>query len=741
MLARFVHLTIMRLATQLALLLFTSSVLGAPGLTTATRLVLSHQTARPGETVWAGVQFRLEPGWHIYWENSGDSGIPTRVEWAPTSGLTVGELRWPMPERFEEAGLVTYGYSSSVVLLAPIAIASNAASGPLTLKAKVSWMECAKTCVPGSAPISATLTIGPETRPGSESGLLDQWQPRMPLGKPEDFARAWWEKPASAEPVRPLVIEWPVQLKTTAADFYAFTLSNATLRSSAEPIEAPAGRVRVRKEVEKQDGDWPQKIRGLLIERRETEPRQAAFQVTLSVAEGPSGPGGAGDVARAPGQDNAVATGDRTSGAEFSQSPLVLWFGYAFLGGLILNLMPCVLPVIALKIFGFVAQSQDAPGRVRKLGLVYLCGVLVSFLVLAGLVIGLKSLGKQASWGMQFSDARLLVILTTLVMLVALNLFGIFEVTLGGGTMSAASNLAAKEGASGAFFNGVLATVLSTPCSAPFMASALGFAFAKQTSNLAMTLIFLSIGLGLAFPYVVLSFQPRWLKFLPKPGPWMEKFKVLMGFPMLATAVWLFTLTSAYYQDVLWLGFFLVIVALAAWVFGQFVQHGQTRRPLAVAMTLLLLAVGYGYGLETKQRWRTPQPPSHAGGEDEIIQEGPDGIQWRRWSPVRIQQARAQGRPVFVDFTAKWCVTCNLNKNTSIEIDSVRKKLKEINALPLLGDYTAFPPEITEELQRFGRAAVPLVLVYPKDPSKPPVELPALLTPGIVLDALDQAAK
>jgi len=283
--------------------------------------------------------------------------------------------------------------------------------------------------------------------------------------------------------------------------------------------------------------------------------------------------------------------------------------------------------------------------------------------------------------------------------------------------------------------------VLSTPCSAPFMASALGFAFAKQTSNLAMTLIFLSIGLGLAFPYVVLSFQPRWLKFLPKPGPWMEKFKVLMGFPMLATAVWLFTLTSAYYQDVLWLGFFLVIVALAAWVFGQFVQHGQTRRPLAVAMTLLLLAVGYGYGLETKQRWRTPQPPSHAGGEDEIIQEGPDGIQWRRWSPVRIQQARAQGRPVFVDFTAKWCVTCNLNKNTSIEIDSVRKKLKEINALPLLGDYTAFPPEITEELQRFGRAAVPLVLVYPKDPSKPPVELPALLTPGIVLDALDQAAK
>src|SRR5262245_55057560 len=178
MLPRFVHLTIMRLASRLALLLFTSSVLGAPGLTTTTRLVLSHETARPGETVWAGLQFRLEPGWHIYWENSGDSGIPTRVEWQPTPGMTVGELRWPRPERFEEAGLVTYGYSANVVLLAPISIASNAAPGPLTLKAKVSWMECAQVCFPGSAPISATLTIGPETRPGAESGLLDQWQPR-----------------------------------------------------------------------------------------------------------------------------------------------------------------------------------------------------------------------------------------------------------------------------------------------------------------------------------------------------------------------------------------------------------------------------------------------------------------------------------------------------------------------------------------------------------------------------------
>jgi thiol:disulfide interchange protein DsbD len=293
---------------------------------------------------------------------------------------------------------------------------------------------------------------------------------------------------------------------------------------------------------------------------------------------------------------------------------------------------------------------------------------------------------------------------------------------------------------SGAFFNGVLATILSTPCSAPYLAGAVGFAFAPQTTSISIVLVFLCVGFGLALPYVLLSFEPRWLKFLPKPGPWMERFKVLMGFPMLATAVWLFTLTALHYQNVLWLGFFLVIIALAAWVFGQFVQRGQKRKPLALVVVGLLLLIGYGYGLETKQRWRHPRPPSLAGG-DEIIQEGPDGIEWRRWSPARVQQARAQGRPVFVDFTATWCVTCNVNKNTSIEIDSVRKKLKQINAVALLGDYTLFPPEILEELQRFGQASVPLVLVYPRDAAKPPVALPSLLTPKIVLDALEQAAR
>ncbi len=401
-----------------------------------------------------------------------------------------------------------------------------------------------------------------------------------------------------------------------------------------------------------------------------------------------------------------------------------------------LNLMPCVLPVIALKIFGFVNQARETPAKVRKLGIIYGMGVLFSFLVLAGLVIGVQSAGKLASWGMQFGNPYFLVGMVVLVTLVALNLFGLFEVTLAGGAMGAASELASREGASGSFFNGVLATALATPCSAPFLAGALGFAFAQPPP--VIVLMFLSVGLGLAAPYVILSFQPAWLKFLPKPGAWMERFKVAMGFPMLATAVWLLSLVSRHYGNggFLWVGIFLVFVALAAWTWGEFVQRGSRRKGLAVVMSLALLGGGYLLALEKQLQWR--HPPKISGG---TVKNDPDGIQWLPWSREAVARARSEGRPIFVDFTADWCVTCQANKKTSIEIDSVRDKLKEINAVPLLGDYTLIDPLITEELKRFGRAAVPLVLVYPKDSSKPPVELPAILTPGIVLDALDKAAK
>jgi thiol:disulfide interchange protein len=339
---------------------------------------------------------------------------------------------------------------------------------------------------------------------------------------------------------------------------------------------------------------------------------------------------------------------------------------------------------------------------------------------------------------MQMQNPQFSVALTTLVLLVALNLFGLFEVTLSGSAMGAASGLAAKEGSSGAFFNGVFATVLATPCTAPFLAPALGFAFAQPPTII--LLMFVTVGLGLACPYLILSWHPAWLRFLPRPGAWMEKFKIAMGFPMLATAIWLFSFTAKRFGEdgPLWLGLFLVVVALAVWIWGEFVQRGRQRKGLAMAVSLLLLGLGYAYALEGELHWRSPARKVRSDG---VVQSSPEGIAWQKWSGEAVARARAEGHPVLVDFTADWCLTCKANKRTSIEIPATRAKLKEINAVALIGDNTDEDPAIVAELKKYQRAGVPLVLVYPRDASKPPLVLPAFLTPGIMLEALQQAAK
>jgi len=284
--------------------------------------------------------------------------------------------------------------------------------------------------------------------------------------------------------------------------------------------------------------------------------------------------------------------------------------------------------------------------------------------------------------------------------------------------MNSAGTLASKQGPAGAFFNGVLATVLATPCTAPFLGAALGFAFSQPSAII--VLIFSTVGLGLALPYVILSWQPAWLKLLPKPGAWMEKFKIAMGFPMLATAFWLFSLTPVHYGErAWWLGVFLVIVALAAWVFGEFVQRGRSRRGLAAAVALALLVGGYVLVLQ-----------------GQLLKKE---LTWQRWSPEAVAKARREGRPVLVDFTAKWCWTCNAIVKPALEDPTVRKKLKEINAAALLADYTQFPDNITDELNNFHRAGVPMVLVYPKNPNEPPMVFD-VVTSGIILDALTRAA-
>ncbi|MGO8837449.1 MAG: protein-disulfide reductase DsbD family protein [Limisphaerales bacterium] len=714
--------------------LFCLAAFTAGAAHTQVRLILSADPAKPGDTIWAGVDMQMDPGWHTYWKNPGEAGMATKIEWQLPPGVTAGDIQWPLPEKLPPAEVTTYGYNDEVMLLVPLKLAAELKPGPLDLKAKVSWLECKEACVPGSSDIKATLNLGAETKPSADAAIIQSWQGKAPKPATNLFVYASWEKPASVDP-RPLLIQFKLP-KPDAADFYPDANDDFEIQPETKfTFDEYSNSNLLEKFVKKYSGNWPMEISGVIV--TETGHSRSSIEVKLPVSD--QIPAGETISAQTPPENRTgVEPVSNFSGQKTSSTPVLpLMLLYAFIGGLILNIMPCVLPVIALKILGFVGESRSDPRHVRKLGLVYALGVLVSFFVLATIVIGVKSAGHHAGWGMQFGSPVFVACLTTLVVLVALNLFGVFEVTLGGRALDAAGGLASKHGAAGAFFNGVLATALATPCTAPFLSIALGFAFAQNAS--VILLIFLAVGIGLAAPYVVLSWNPAWLKFLPKPGAWMEKFKIAMGFPMLATAVWLFNLAAGSYgKSVLWLGVFLVVVSLAAWIFGEFVQRGRTRKGLALAITLILLAGGYAYALESQLRWREPMAATVTTG---TLKESADGIDWQRWTPEAVTQARADGHPVLVDFTADWCLTCQVNKKTSIEIPSVRTKLKSLDAVALLGDYTRFPDNITTELNRFNRAGVPLVLVYPKNPEAQPIVLPEILTPGIVLDALDRAAQ
>jgi thiol:disulfide interchange protein DsbD len=717
----------MRPCAAILLVLIALAAAPAHAAHTEARLLLSAEAARPGDTIWAGVDLKMEPGWHTYWKNPGDSGQATEIKWTLPPGVSASEIQWPLPKKLPPAEVTTYGYEDEVVLLVPLTLATNLPAGALRLAAKVSWLECKEACIPASAEVEAALTVGGESKTSADAVTIETWKTKTP--QTNHFAyQAWWEKPADGD-TRPLIIgndqtlDATKNIKYDSADFFPDASDPYEIQPATEIISGFSADLRLRKLVKKFSGDWPKAISGVLV----FENGATRTGVTVALPVGDHAPATAAISAPPPPEKKRA------------EAPVQLWrmLIFAFIGGLILNIMPCVLPVIALKILGFVSEARSEPRRVRQLGLIYALGVLISFLALAAIVIGVKSAGHHAGWGMQFGSPVFIVCLTTLVTLVALNLFGVFEVTLGGRALDTAGELAAKHGAAGAFFNGVLATTLATPCTAPFLAPALGFAFA-QNANL-IVLIFLTVGLGLATPYILLSWNPAWLKFLPKPGAWMEKFKIAMGFPMLATVVWLYEVAgSSYGKNVLWLGVFLVIVAFAAWIFGEFFQRGRSRKGIALALVLILILGGYAFALEKELDWRTAMPATNAAGS---LKESADGIDWQPWSPEAVAQARAAGKIVLVDFTADWCLTCQVNKKTSIEIPSVRKKITDANVVALLADDTHTPENIAVELSRYHRAGVPLVLVYPKTADMPPQALPEVLTPGIVLDALDRAAQ
>ena len=694
---------------------------------TKAELWTDKAAVRSGSRFTAAVRLRMDEGWHIYWRNPGDEvGLKTRIEWTLPPGVRAGEIQWPAPEKTIEKEFETLTYSGTVLLTVPMEVPSDHPAGPLALKAKVKWLECHEECVPGSALVETTIQVGGVDQPSPQAGDIEAALQRVPRPASGLALKAAWETaPSDPAASRGLVVSWKPDRELPAFDVYPFEAAPGAAQVSVKTEMLPAadGWLRLRKRVTPGESGWPAAVVGVLVAKAGGPTAAALEPVEVRID--------LGAVAGTP-VIAAAASGPGTAPAEpVSLGELLLKLLSAFVGGLILNIMPCVLPVLALKVLGFVQQAKEAPQRVRTLGLVYGAGVLASFLVLAGVALAIQAAGGTASWSTPFQNPVFRVLITALITLVALNLFGVFELTLGGSAMQKASDLSAKEGWSGAFFNGVLAAVLATPCTAPFLASALAFAFLQPP--LVIVLFFIAIGAGLALPFVALCWEPAWLRFLPRPGVWMVRFKVAMGFPMLATAMWLFWFTAVRMGEagsgVLWFGLFLVVLAAAAWVWGEFVQRATRGRGWAMAIAGVLVVAGYFGFLEDRLQWRTP------------VAKKTKGLDWQPWSPAAVEKARREGHPVLVDFTADSCLNCKWNKATAIEIDATRALVKDLGVRVLEGDFTDGDPAIAEELKRHGRRGVPLVLVYPAETGRPPEVLPVVLTPGIVAEALQRAAR
>jgi thiol:disulfide interchange protein DsbD len=687
---------------------------GAAANAAATRveLVLDNQVAKPGETVSAGVLFHLQPGWHTYWQNPGGPGYAASIKWQLPAGVTNGPMQWPVPEKFQDSLGTWYIYEKELMLIVPLKVDAQAASGPLKLAADVDWLECEVQCVPRNARVQAQLEIGAEDKPSSAAAVIKTWKNRLPHPKGDLPVTATLSGSAGGSN-SVISISWNSGQPISQADFYPYANDAVEFQSNIMLEARGPGLASLRMPIVQTGTNQPAGISGLILQQSATG--SDAFEISAPLVFKRS-------------------TLQSTANPETPNFWRMLF--YAFLGGLILNAMPCVLPVIALKILSFVSESKDDMGRVRKLGVVYAAGVLASFLAMAVLVIALQAAGHKAGWGIQLSSPHFVIALAILITLVSLNLFGVFEVSPGGKVLDSAGELASRRGTAGAFFNGVLATVLGAPCTAGFLAPALGFAFAQPAR--VIVVFFLTIGFGMALPYLVLSLHPVWLRALPKPGRWMVRFKTVMGFPMVATAIWLLSLLPTHYgHRAWWVGVFLIVVSIAAWVYGEFAQRGRSNRMAIALISLAIVALGYFEVLEKMVHWRTPLVQSENQG---AIAEAPAGLAWKSWSHEAVAKARGEGRPVIVDFTAEWCATCNGQVKPAFESEKVIAALKQLNAQPLVADYTRTPPNITDELRRFGRAGVPLVLVYSRDPNAQPMVLtePLPLTDygPVILDAL-----
>ncbi|MCA9538138.1 MAG: thioredoxin family protein [Myxococcales bacterium] len=628
-------------------------------------LVAEASALAPGAPVAVGVHFALDDGWHVYWRNPGESGEPPKVRWQLPDGWQAGDIDWPVPHVVATGPILNYGYEGSVLL--PVTLRPAAGAAPLTAEAKVRWLVCQEECIPGKA----TLTLALPTAAGTVPDPT--WAPR--------FAAHRAARPASL----PAFIE-------DAGSALTLTVPGQTTAAPARFLPATEGLITPSAPQTALVADGALR---LTLRRADTAPpRIEQLDGLLQIGEHTFA-----IAARAP---------PPTGPPEETSLPLALLF--ALLGGLLLNLMPCVFPVLSLKVLAFVRHAGGDPRAVRREGWLFAAGVLVAFLALAGLLLGLRAGGEQLGWGFQLQSPGFVAALVVLLWLLALSLAGVFEVGL---TLTGLGG----TGNASAFATGALATVVATPCTAPFMGPALGYALTQPP--IAALAIFTALGVGMALPYVVLAHAPRLLKRLPRPGPWMATFKQAMAFPLFATVLWLLDVflqqTDVAAAGALLAG--LLGLAFAGWIWGRLQMSG--RAGLAWLALVLVAAV----------------PGAALVRAAVAFDDAPADALWTPWTPEHEAELRAAGRPVFVNYTAAWCISCKVNERVAFADERVRAAFAAENIAALKADWTDRDPTIAAELARYGRQGVPLYL-YHAPGSTAPAVLPAILTPDIVLAAI-----
>ena len=667
-------------------------------------LVSEVQAIPAGQTFWIALRQRIAPGWHTYWVNPGDSGEPPRIEWSLPAGFTAGEFVWPYPERIPVGIAMSFGYSREVVLPLPITAPADLAPGSqVTVRGQASWLVCEKECIPEEAPVAITLPVatGTPQRDAPGATLIDAARRAVPTRSP-------WPASFTVTPdTITLQIAAPAPAAERISDAWFFPGRWGVIENAApQRFRADASGIT----LEMTRGALPETSTGpiegvvLVSERLDGGGTRHAFALRAEPRPAAAGPAGASP-----------------------SLPVAHAVALALAGGLILNLMPCVLPVLSVKALGLLQHGSGSAAVLRRHGIAYTAGVLVAFAVVAGALLALRAAGEQLGWGFQLQSPSFVTLLAFVLFVMALALSGV--VVIGGRFTGAGHALAERPGYAGSFFTGALAAVAATPCTAPFMGAAVGFAVTQPWTT--ALLVFEALALGLALPYLLLTLVPAWRRFLPRPGPWMRRFEQVLAFPLYGSVAWLVWVVSQQAGPpgvaVALAG--LVLIGFAAWLFQESrgARAPWRRAATAAAAALAVVAVALG-PLTGTLAGRGPATARAEAG-------------WEPFSDARLAELRAKGTPVFVNVTAAWCITCLVNERVALRAPAVVDAFARKGVVALKADWTTRDPGITRVLGSFGRSGVPLYLFYPPHPAggPGPVEptvLPQILTEATVIEAI-----